>query len=104
MKIVSIASYATPTYDYFRREVARFIAQTKVKNLSEAQLRAVVDANVEGWRANEFPKNWILLARAEALREMRGTNPDARRAPRPSGANGPGDLAPTSRGVGMRPG
>ena len=80
MKIVSMAPYATPTYDYFRREVARFIAQTKVKNLSEAQLRAVVDAAVEDWRAKEFPKNWILLARAEALREMRGTNLDARRA------------------------
>jgi hypothetical protein len=88
MKIVSVAAYATPTYDYFRREVGRFIAQTKVKNLSEAQLRAVVDAAVERWRAEQFPKNWILLARAEALREIRGTSLDARLAPRRSGANG----------------
>jgi len=80
MKIVSIAPYATPTYDYFRREVGRFITQTKVKNLSEAQLRAVVGAAVEDWRAREYPKNWILLARAEALREMRGANLDVRRA------------------------
>ena len=89
MKIVSTAPYDTPTFHYFRREVDRFIAQTKVKNLSEAELHAAVDAAVEDWRARAFPKNWIMRARVEALREMTGTLIDARRAPRPSGANGP---------------
>ena len=89
MKIASAAPYDTPTFHYFRREVDRFIAQTKVKNLSEAQLRAVVDAAVEDWRARAFPKSWILRARVEALREMTGTLVDARQTPRRSGANGP---------------
>ena len=89
MKIVSVASYTTPTYDYFRHEVGELIAQAKVKNLSEAQLRAVVDAAVEDWRARAFPKNWIMRARVEALREMTGTLVDTRQTPRRSGANGP---------------
>jgi len=54
MKIVSIASYATPTYDYFRREVARFIAQTKVKNLSEGNC---VPLSMPPLRAGE-PRNF----------------------------------------------
>jgi len=66
MKIVSTAPYDTLTYEYFRREVDRLIAQTKVKNLSEAELLAVVDAAVEGWRARAFPKSWIMRARVEA--------------------------------------
>jgi hypothetical protein len=89
MKIVSTAPYDTPTFHYFRREVDQFIAQTKVKNLSEAELRAVVDAAVEDWRARAFPKNWIMRARVEALREMTGTLVDTRQTPRRSGANGP---------------
>ena len=89
MKIVSTAPYDTLTYEYFRREVDRLIAQTKVKNLSEAELRAVVDAAIEGWRARAFPKSWIMRARVEALREMTGTLVDARQTPRRSGASGP---------------
>jgi len=89
MKIASAAPYDTPTFHYFRREVDQFIAQTKVKNLSEAELHAAVDAAVEDWRARAFPKSWILRARVEALREMTGTLVNARRAPPSSRANGP---------------
>jgi hypothetical protein len=82
MKIVSIAVNDTPTYDFFRREVGQLIARTKVKHLSEAQLRAMVDAAVENLRARAFPKSWILQARMEVLREIMGTLVDARRTPR----------------------
>jgi hypothetical protein len=89
MKIVSVASYTTPTYDYFRHEVGELIAQAKVKNLSEAQLRAMVEAAVEGWRAKDLPKSWIVQARTVALREVAGTLLDNHRTPRRFRANAP---------------
>jgi len=79
MKVVSVAPYDTPTYDSFRREVDGFIAQIKVMNLSQAQLRTMLDAAVENWRARAFPKSWIMRARVEALKEMAGTLLDNRR-------------------------
>ena len=81
MKIISIPPSTTPTYDFFRRQVRRLIAETSVENPSEAHLRAVVAAAVEDWRARGFAKSWIARARVEALREIASTTPDARPAP-----------------------
>jgi hypothetical protein len=72
MTIVSIPPSTTPTYDFFRRQVRRLIAETKMENPSEAQLRAVLAAAVEEWRARGFAKSWIVRAKAEALREIAG--------------------------------
>ena len=77
MKSVSTPPLSTPTYDFFRRLVSRLIAETKVKNPSEAELRAVVAAAVEDWRGRGFAKSWIVRAKAEALREIAGAIPNA---------------------------
>jgi len=81
----------TPTYDFFRRQVGRLISETKVKSLSEAEMRAVVAAAVEDWRGRGFAKSWIVRAKAEALREIGGVIPSAGTA-RPRQAFPTGDL------------
>jgi hypothetical protein len=95
MKSASTSPLTTPTYDFFRRQVRRLISETKVKNPSEAELRAVMAAAVEEWRGRGFAKSWIVRAKAEALREIAGVIPNTGTAP-PRQAFTTGDLASVS--------
>ena len=81
MKSVSAPPLTTPTYDFFRRQVRRLISETKVKNPSEAELRAVMAAAVADWRGRGFAKSWIVRAKAEALLEIAGVVPNTGTAP-----------------------
>lgn len=70
MKTVSITPDSGRTYALFRRQVLCFLAQARADCPDEALLQAGLSAALKSWKAQGYPRSWLVQAKADVQRAL----------------------------------
>ena len=73
------------TYNFFRRQLLCLLTRAQARGHDEQRLRATLDDALRSWRAQGYPRNWLIQAQADVLKAF---------APKPASA--PAAIAPAT--------
>ena len=78
MMTVLIVPESGCTYNFFRRQLLCLLTRAQARGHDEPRLRATLDDAVRSWRAQGYPRHWLIQARSDVLKAL-----DSKSAPRP---------------------
>jgi len=67
------------TYNFFRRQLLCLLTRAQARGHDEPRLRATLDEAVRSWRAQGYPRHWLIQARSDVLKAL-----DSKSAPGPA--------------------
>jgi hypothetical protein len=70
MKTVLITPDSGRTYALFRRQVLCFLVQARADCPDEALLQAGLTAALKNWKAQGYPRSWLVQAKADVQRAL----------------------------------
>ena len=86
MTTVLIVPESGCTYSFFRRQLLCLLTRAQARGHDEQRLRATLDDAVRSWRAQGYPRHWLIQARSDVLKAL-----DSKSAPSPTApATAPG--------------
>lgn len=81
MMTVFIVPESGCTYNFFRRQLLCLLTRAQARGHDEQRLRATLDDAVRSWRAQGYPRHWLIQARSDVLKAL-----DSKSAPSPAAA------------------